>query len=144
MFDIRAPHCTRISIGCDNHSYLIEVDCFLGQFKSAKLKDKEHTINAPSFFSTLQKRKRLMHQVFIVCGPMVGCKLKFLMLYFPLLDICGDNKFTFPFFSLPEIRLLQLWMPTLHQQRRPQHLEEPTESTTKTYSDLVCITDLHR
>ena len=28
-----------------NQRYLIEVDCSLGQFKSAKLKDKEYTIN---------------------------------------------------------------------------------------------------
>ena len=27
------------------HRYLIEVDCSSGQFKSAKLKDKEYTIN---------------------------------------------------------------------------------------------------
>ena len=26
------------------HRYLIEVDCSLGQIKSAKLKDKEHTL----------------------------------------------------------------------------------------------------
>ena len=37
------------------HRYLKEVDCSSGQFKSAKLKDKEYTINAPIFFTTLQK-----------------------------------------------------------------------------------------
>ena len=31
-------------------------DCFSGQFKSAQFKDKEHTINAPSFYTLLQKR----------------------------------------------------------------------------------------
>ena len=37
----------------------MEVDCSLGQFKSAKLKDKEYTKNAPIFFTTLQKKKKL-------------------------------------------------------------------------------------
>ena len=37
------------------HRYLIEVDCSLGQFKSAKLKDKEHTVNAPFFHSIAKK-----------------------------------------------------------------------------------------
>ena len=41
------------------HRYLIEVDCSLGQFKSAKLKDKEYTKNAPIFFTTLQKKKKM-------------------------------------------------------------------------------------
>ena len=45
------------SLLCDNHRYLIEVDCSLGQFKSAKSKDKEYTLNAPSFYSALQKKK---------------------------------------------------------------------------------------
>ena len=31
------------------HRYLIEVDCSLGLFMSAKLKDKEDTINVTSF-----------------------------------------------------------------------------------------------
>ena len=31
------------------HRYLIKVDCSPGQFKSAKLKDKEYTINGPIF-----------------------------------------------------------------------------------------------
>ena len=31
-------------------------DCFSGQFMSAKFKDKEHTINATSFYTILQKR----------------------------------------------------------------------------------------
>ena len=48
--------------GC-RHRYLIEVDWFLGQFKSAKLNDKWYAINSPSFYTTLQQ-KRLMHQVF--------------------------------------------------------------------------------
>ena len=34
----------------------IHNNCALGQFKSAKLKDKEYTKNDPSFFTTLQKR----------------------------------------------------------------------------------------
>ena len=54
------------------HRYLIEVDCSLGQFESAKLKDKEFTIKAPNFFTTLQKRKRLMHQIFNICWQMVS------------------------------------------------------------------------
>ena len=36
----------------------------MGQFKSAKLKGKEYTINAPIFPTTLQKRKKWMHQIF--------------------------------------------------------------------------------
>ena len=32
-----------------HHRYIMEVDCSLSQFKSAKLKDKEYTIKAPSF-----------------------------------------------------------------------------------------------
>ena len=70
------------------HRYLIEVDCSSGHFKSAKLKDKVYTINAQSFFTTMQKRKRLMHQVFNICWPMVSCWFMLLMLYLPLLDIC--------------------------------------------------------
>ena len=42
-----------------DHRYLIEVDCSLGQFKSAKLKDKEYIINAPSFYTTLQKKTEI-------------------------------------------------------------------------------------
>ena len=56
-----------------NHRHLIEVDCSSSHFKSAKLKDKEFTINAPSFYTTLQKRKRLMHQFFNICWQMVIC-----------------------------------------------------------------------
>ena len=44
---------------CFKHSYLIELDCSSGQFKSAKLKDKEYTRNAPSFFTILQKKKEI-------------------------------------------------------------------------------------
>ena len=43
---------------CLAQRYLREVDCSLGQFKSAKLKDKNNTINAPTFFKTLQKKER--------------------------------------------------------------------------------------
>ena len=32
-------------------------DCFSGQFKSAKFKDKEHNINAPSFYTLFQKKR---------------------------------------------------------------------------------------
>ena len=38
-----------------DHQFLIEVDCSLGQFKSAKLKDKENTINPPSFYKRIAK-----------------------------------------------------------------------------------------
>ena len=38
------------------HRYIIKVNCSLGQFKSAKLSDKEYTINSPSVYITLQKR----------------------------------------------------------------------------------------
>ena len=48
--------------------YQIEVDCSSGQFKSAKLKDKESTINVPSFLNNIEKRKRLMHQVLTFVG----------------------------------------------------------------------------
>ena len=47
-----------------DHRYLIEEDCSLGQFRSAKLKDKQYTINAPIFSQHCKKRKRLMHQLF--------------------------------------------------------------------------------
>ena len=55
-------HCNFANLGAragktDHHRYLIEVGCSSGQFKSAKLKDKEYTINAPTFFTTSQKRK---------------------------------------------------------------------------------------
>ena len=40
-----------------NHRYLIEVDCSLGQFKSAKLKDQEYAINAP-ISQYCKKRKK--------------------------------------------------------------------------------------
>ena len=46
------------SLLCDNHRYLIEVDCSLGQFKSAKLKDKVYTINAPIFFHNIAKKEK--------------------------------------------------------------------------------------
>ena len=42
-----------------SHRCLIEVDCSLGQFKSAKLKDKIYTINTPIFFTTLKKKKEI-------------------------------------------------------------------------------------
>ena len=45
-----------------------KVDCSSGQFKSAKLKDKEHTLNAPIFFHNIEKRKRLMHQILTFVG----------------------------------------------------------------------------
>ena len=38
-----------------DHRYLIEVDCSLGQFKSDKLKDKQFTINAPIFSQHCKK-----------------------------------------------------------------------------------------
>ena len=41
------------------HSYLIEVDCSLGQFKVAKLKDKEYDLNAPIFSQHWEKRKKM-------------------------------------------------------------------------------------
>ena len=41
------------------HRYLIEVDGSSGQFKSAQLKDKEYTINAPSFDTTLPNKKEI-------------------------------------------------------------------------------------
>ena len=34
-----------------------DIDCSSGQFKSAKLKNKEYTVNAPSFNPTLKKEK---------------------------------------------------------------------------------------
>ena len=56
--------CRNVTYGCCcfancycNHRCLIEVDFSFDQFKSTKLKDKEYTINASSFYSTLQKRK---------------------------------------------------------------------------------------
>ena len=57
----------------DIYRYLIEVDCSSGQFKSAKLKDKEYTLNAPSFYTTTQKSKRLMHKICHICWQMVSC-----------------------------------------------------------------------
>ena len=36
-----------------------------------------------------KKRKRLMHQFFNICWQMVSCSFMLLMLYLPLLDICG-------------------------------------------------------
>ena len=38
------------------HRYLKEVDCYLGQFKSATLKDKEFTMNAPIFHNIAKKK----------------------------------------------------------------------------------------
>ena len=37
---------------------LIEVDYSLAQFKSAKLKDNQQTLYAPSFYATLQNKER--------------------------------------------------------------------------------------
>ena len=59
---------------CNYKSQLsLRVDCSSSQFKSAKLKGKEYTINATSFFRTLEKRKRLMHQVVNIGWQMVSC-----------------------------------------------------------------------
>ena len=71
-----------------NHRYLIEVDCTWGQFKLAILKDEEFTINSPIFFITLQKKKKidaLNFKHLLADGQL-------LMLYLPLLDICGLNE----------------------------------------------------
>ena len=70
-----------------SHRYLIEVDCSSGQFKSAKLKDKEYTLYAPNFYTRLQK-KGLMHQFFKICWQTVSCWFMLVMLYLPLLYIC--------------------------------------------------------
>ena len=44
-------------IPLSNLRYLIEVDCSLDKFKSAKLKDKEYTINAPNFSQQCKKER---------------------------------------------------------------------------------------
>ena len=64
----------------------------MGQFKSAKLKDQNYIISAPIFFTALQRRKRLMHQIFNICWQMVSCWFILLMPYLPLLDICGITQ----------------------------------------------------
>ena len=46
------------------HRYLIEVDCSAGQFKSAKLEDKEYNINVASFSKHCKKEinaQRFLH-----------------------------------------------------------------------------------
>ena len=86
-------------------THLIEVDCSSVQYKSAKLKDKEHTINAPSFKTTLQNRKRLMHQVFNICWQMVSCWFMLLMLY------------------LPSIRYLWVWHTITNSNRKMQVMQ---------------------
>ena len=75
-----------------DHRYLIEVDLSSGQSKFAKSKDKEYTINAQIFWTTSQKRKRLMHQVFNIFLQMVSCWFMLVMLYLPLLDICVPDS----------------------------------------------------
>ena len=42
-----------------NHRYIIEVDCSLGQFKSAILEDKEYTIDFIKFFHNIAKKKEI-------------------------------------------------------------------------------------
>ena len=65
--------CFEISLKVwSSHRYLIEVDCSLGQFKSAKLKDKEYTINAPFFVHNIAK-KEMDAQIFNICWQMVSC-----------------------------------------------------------------------
>ena len=87
---ITKPHESRTrKIKCFFQRYLIEVDCSLGQFESAKLKDKEYAINAPILSTTLQKRKRWMHQSFNICWQMISFWFMLLMLYLSLLDIRG-------------------------------------------------------
>ena len=44
--------------------------------------------NAPIFLHSIEKRKRLGHQFFIICWQMVNCWFMLLMLYLPLLDSC--------------------------------------------------------
>ena len=39
-----------------------------------------------------KKRKRWMHQIFYICWQMVSCWFMLLMMYLPLLDICGSNS----------------------------------------------------
>ena len=54
------------------HRYLLEVDCSLDQFKSAKLKYKKYPINAP-FSSKHCQEKRWMQQILNICWWIVSC-----------------------------------------------------------------------
>ena len=74
-------------VGWD-HRYIIEQISLWANFMATKLKDKKYTINAPSFFITLNIN-RLMHQLFHICWQMVSCWFMLLMLFIPLLYICG-------------------------------------------------------
>ena len=64
----------------------------MGQFKSAKWKDKEHTINAPIFFTTLQKKKEMDAPNFLLLLADGQLLFMLLMLCLPLLDVYGLSK----------------------------------------------------
>ena len=94
----------RHSTRCSNR-YLKETDWSLGQFKSAKLKDKENTLNAPIFFTRL-KKERWMHQIstfvgrwsfpYLLNGGVLACLFWRLWfgLYYSNLALCVNNLLT--------------------------------------------------
>ena len=59
----------------------VQVECSSVQFKSSKLKDKEYTINVSSFLHNIAQKKET--DAHFLAGDQL------LMLYLPLLDICG-------------------------------------------------------
>ena len=90
---LRTRHSTFFIDTYPDHRYLMELDCSLGQFKSA-IGRHRIALNAPIFSQHGNKRKRWMHQIFNIFWQMVFCWFMLLMLYLPILDIC-DPDLTF-------------------------------------------------
>ena len=65
----------------------------LGPIQVCHIERQRINYKCTNFFTTLQKRKRWMHQIFNICKQMVSCWLMLLMLYLPLLDIYEDFLF---------------------------------------------------
>ena len=64
----------------------------LGPIQVCQIERQKLYYKCTNFFTALQRRKRLMHQIFNICWQMVSCWFILLMPYLPLLDICGITQ----------------------------------------------------
>ena len=103
----------------------------------------------------MQKRKRLMHQVFNIWWQTVSCWFMLLMLYFPLLDtyVCRlnlnilhvekgpQNRWWFEYWSVNQ---MVIWK---HNYHGTGHLNSESFDNRTNSNDLntllVCFSDLH-
>ena len=99
------------------HRYLIEVDCSSGQFKSAKLKDRKYTTNAPNFFHIIAKKKKNGWTKFLTfVGGRWSAVDFLLMMYLPLLDVCGS------YLKMQSLTFWPFWTTLLEQLGPQRHL----------------------